>query len=377
MKLAVSQASASVGFELAADFELDLSSMKMGNLAGSVAAGGTVGGGKLDGYFIGPLPNPPAFASAGGERLSALSNLYIGLATSGDLPPVQMPGAQERRLARRLDDSQSRRLSSANPPSLSDVQLPSGLSFLYNGPSPFPEICDLDVALQLALTSPAEMALSAACDLDMVIDMNSPDDIKSINSLAMRSIMIGATISPTSTAFTLGAGFHIATSSPLGDSHCDDPRTDAACLTVDASVSVGFISAPQPSVLLAMDLDMEGTWIEPLGLPNFAIASPHFTLGIQIFSPGTPAAPYCPMVTPTGPVPCPVPKQIEWGVTIFWKRSGTWPSALLTKPVPYRAPCAGSADPAQCFPDHDLLKITRCALRARARINTARRARAP
>ena len=72
-------------------------------------------------------------------------------------------------------------------------------------------------------------------------------------------------------------------------------------------------------------------------------------LGLKIHPPGLPAPPWCPIITPGGPIPCPVPKQIEWGVTIFWKRSGAWPPALLKKENPYKLPCPKGKEPRFCF----------------------------
>lgn len=196
--------------------------MGMGNISGSVAAGGTLGGGEPSGYFIGPLPRTPSFSS---DRLAALSGMSIALATSGGLPPVPLPGGTTAKLP-----------------------LAAGLSFLYSGPSPFPELCDGDVSLAIALVSPAAMDLSAACDLDLRMDMPGT---RSINFMALKHVLIGAAISPTTTEFKVGATVQLATSSPIADSACQDPYTDAACLTVDATFTMGFY-APQPSVILTV-----------------------------------------------------------------------------------------------------------------------------
>ena len=66
-----------------------------------------------------------------------------------------------------------------------------------------------------------------------------------------------------------------------------------------------------------MQLNMLGTWIEPLFLKDFAIVDPNF--GIDI------------LLTRTAP---PIPKEvraISWSATIYYKRHGSWPVGLYSR----------------------------------------------
>ena len=62
------------------------------------------------------------------------------------------------------------------------------------------------------------------------------------------------------------------------------------------------------------------------------------------------------------PLSCVVPKRVEWNITIHWKRSGNWPSALRIKKAEGGHTCPDGPDghpkePRECYPDSDLVTM--------------------
>ena len=208
--------------------------MKMGKLTGQVAAGGTLSSAGPNGYFVGKLDVNP-FGKSSENRMGNMSGMYLSMATSGKLPPVKMGGR--------------------------DVKLPEGLAFLWRGPSPIPEICNKDMSIDIALQGPTNMALKAACEMDLVMRLDCKDapgkcqPVPSLNSIALSDIFVGAKISPSLVEFEVGATFMLATYSSIrkkADSKCDDPYTDSACLTAESKIKVGFEIMPLQAVILSV-----------------------------------------------------------------------------------------------------------------------------
>ena len=168
-----------------------------------------------------------------------------------------------------------------------------------------------------------DTACIAGCDFDDVElpsaesrAANGTSLVPGINFLALRSFGITAGAqwagSPVWT-FGVKASFQLATKSSVADSNCIQPDTDAACLTADTYVAIGFEPATS-SIILKFDFEMHGTWFEPVGLKNFAIANPNLNLGVQIYPGGVPK-----------------PLKLAFEIELYWKRSGSWPSSLREK----------------------------------------------
>ena len=246
------------------------------------------------GYFVGALDFPPTFGKTkdGGDPLgNATSTWYVSVATRDGFM-AELNGEAD--------------------------EIGKGLTLGWRGPSLIPELCDGGMGVAIALKNPTTMDLSAECEFDSV-ELPSADAraangeslVPGINFLALRSLRITAALQPNAVVFEVGGSFHFATKSSVADSDCAKPDTDGACLTVDTSVAIGF--AVGPSIILRFDFEMHGTWFEPLGLKNFAVANPKFKLGVQIYAAG------------------PKPLELEFNIELFWRRSGNWPGSLLEK----------------------------------------------
>ena len=168
------------------------------------------------------------------------------------------------------------------------------------------------------------MQLAFDCALESTFHLN----VTSLNFIRLTSVRIDAGITPGSVAFGIGAAIQISTYSSLADSNCDDPAAEAACLTADITAAIEVSPYPIALLSLTMSLSVQGVWVEPFGLYNFAVANPSFSLGLDIYASGVPAAPYCPLVPPA---PCPIPRLVAWSLTIYWKRSVNWPPGLQVK----------------------------------------------
>ena len=255
-----------------------------------------------------------------------------------------------------------------------DVQ--KGLALSFRGDSILPDICKGDMTSTIGFSPPASMSLTNTCD----VKLKAPSDTAGgqvlseplgINHFEFKSVEIETSISLNPSApsfgFALTSSFEIATSSSLGNSHCVNPSEEAGCLTIDIESSITLIAAEipnGPSMVIDIDGAMHGTWIEPLGLPNFAIANPRLGVGIQIYAPAQylkaptwTAMPWCYIPpTPVSPVvvplPCVFPKRFEWGVNLYWKRNGDWPEELSKKLAQAAQPCSsGCTDIVQMSSD--------------------------
>jgi len=341
--LDVSTSPYALSFQVSSTFSVNIG--EWGFISGRMEAMGGLEDGHVAGYFIGKVDTPPLFAtrSDGSNTLSGITgSMYVSVATS-EVASVSFPGESW----------------------LLDV--PEGLALSYSGPSIMPLICSDNTTVSIAYTSADSMALSTKCDIDLLAEVNT----LGITHFAFRMLTIKADISPTSVGFGLTASFEIATHSSLGYSNCKEPDTEAACLTIDLTASISFITIQPPSgksIVIDFNAAMRGNWMEPLGLRNFAIASPSIGLGIQIYAPGDflhpptwMALPHC--ISQTGvPLPCAQLKRFEWGVTIYWKRTGIWPSALRVKQKGKEHPCPDGpsgvpAEPRDCFPESDLVTM--------------------
>ena len=242
------------------------------------------------GYFVGTLERAPRFGDDTPLSNTSSSIWYVSVATDTGFT-AEVNGE--------------------------DRELEKGLTLGWRGPSLVPSLCDGSMAAWIALRSATRMELSAECAFDSV-ELPSADAraangeslVPGINFLALRSLRITAALQPDAVVFEVGGSFHFATKSSVADSDCAKPDTDGACLTVDTSVAIGFTAA---SIILRFDFEMHGTWFEPLGLKNFAVANPKFKLGVQIYAAG------------------PKPLELAFNIELFWRRSGDWPGSLLEK----------------------------------------------
>ena len=77
-------------------------------------------------------------------------------------------------------------------------------------------------------------------------------------------------------------------------------------------LSPTFSDLPRP--YLAFLCQVDGTWIEPLGLKGFAVIDPQFSLYLLM-----------PSTVPTAPVP----RSLSWSLKLLWAKPGTeWPDFL-------------------------------------------------
>jgi hypothetical protein len=169
----------------------------------------------------------------------------------------------------------------------------TGLALSVSGPSIFPDICKGNMASTIAYELPYSMSLSNNCTLDFKAPpdesnvTNTTRPPLGINHFTFKSITIETAISPVLATFGLEANFEIATRSSIASSTCKDPIKKAACLTMDISTSIALIASEPPtgpSIVNAVNGGFHGTWIEPLGLLNFAITNPSLGLAVQIYT---------------------------------------------------------------------------------------------
>jgi hypothetical protein len=181
---------------------------------------------------------------------------------------------------------------------------PQGLALMYRGISPIPELCNGNVSGSFVFESFDRLKFAASCDLSATLNISS---VPRLNAIHLRSINLEAGVEPGTAQFSAGAFFLLET----GASTCETPLTDAACLTANAAIGIIWSS----SVVLSIQLELAGTWIEPLGLHNFAIRDPRFSLGLELS------------------FPRPSVNEIAWSLSFYWKRrpSTTWPEALIVK----------------------------------------------
>ena len=282
----------SLTFQLSGTLNLDLSALQAGSYTLTMSAIGTFRRDESPrGAFIAQMTNAPSFSGDKGRLSAQLQAFwYLSLATHDGLPSVSVGAAQ--------------------------IAPPKGLAILYRGPSPLSELCAGHVSGQLALRSPTEMAFDAACETDTTIAITQ---VWNLNSMRFTMTRVGASLGPGSVGFRVGADFELSTG-PAQSTPCSNRDTDAACLTANIDLGVGLILGPLFGLTLDFAVAYQGTWIEPCGLYNFAITDPSFSFGITISA---------------GVVE---PRQVSWGITIYWKRSGNWPNQLLTKTNPYTPP---------------------------------------
>jgi len=181
-----------------------------------------------------------------------------------------------------------------------------GVSFHYQGNSPFPELCPkMDATFSLA--SLTDIKLDATCPTDAKYTFQS---VPSLNFVQMKQISISAGLSAVTLAFKLGTKLQIAT----GASTCAPSTvdTDAKCLTAD--LSVGLALTPL-SMVFGVSASMAGVWFDPLGLRNFALANPSLAIDLKL----TPTISYF--------------KKVSWTADLYWKRPtlSAWHSTLYDK----------------------------------------------
>ena len=209
------------------------------------------------------------------------------------------------------------------------INLPPGITFVYEGDSFMPEVCPLSMVISLSMTSMKQFRIEAAC-VGMTLKMlhKKPLMLPSINHLMFTSMALFVEMAGPPPTFTFGfsTSFELAT----GKSYCerapavltdgaDYPIWDSSeCITAELTVSI----AKDPAfIIIGMSLLTSGAWLEPLGLRNFAIVNTAFEFEIQI--------------TTTIP-PIPTPKKLAFAMAIYWKKDPdynweNWPLALRYK----------------------------------------------
>ena len=155
------------------------------------------------------------------------------------------------------------------------IALSKGISLLHMGPSPLPELCPIDVQFNLVVASARKLEVKLAC-AGFSLDLPPTRDglLPSINFVRFNSITISSAVEPGVASFGLSAGFFFAT----GDSMCTDPA-DRQCLTSSVGVDV---SVDPSGIGLELNLEMLGTWLDPLGLLNFALEDISIGFGVKI-----------------------------------------------------------------------------------------------
>jgi hypothetical protein len=192
-----------------------------------------------------------------------------------------------------------------------NVMVPSGMSMHWEGKSPLSVLCPVDVELSFTFQSSSTFGFSFGCpEFSLTLFDAPPVQIKSTNFIRFTAIHISAFVAPTEVQYSLSTSFQLAT----GTSDCSRSN-DAECVRADVSASVGIDNG---MTFVVMQLNLNGLWIEPLRLRNFAILDPQLTLDVQI--PPPPAVP--------------IPRVVAWAANIYYKPDVTnsrsnWPAELL------------------------------------------------
>ena len=211
------------------------------------------------------------------------------------------------------------------------ISVPSGITLVVESGSFMPLICPGNLVIVLTLQSPKAVRVEAACyGMEFKVLYFQPFMLPSINYIMFKYISLLAEVVPGQVKFGFSTNFQMAT----GMSHCEtkpedlDPAEALAmkhpywesseCIEASIVVKVG-----QYAIFILVDIQLQavGAWLQPLGLRNFAIVNPAIALELQISK-----AKY----------PVTTPRKIAFGVALYWKYDPThdwnnWPMALRFK----------------------------------------------
>ena len=189
------------------------------------------------------------------------------------------------------------------------VDLPPGISIFWNGPSPLAALCPIEVVLTFSFEDTRNFGFEFVCTgFELTILDRAPLKLPSINFVMFTAIGIFAEVAEANIDFGLTSSFNLAT----GGSMCASLE-DAECLVADLTVGVGLQNG---EAIISMDLLLEGAWLEPLGLRNFAIVDPKMAFRVTIL-----------------PGPAATPNLIAFAITIYYKPDpsnlrNNWPTEL-------------------------------------------------
>ena len=190
-----------------------------------------------------------------------------------------------------------------------DTHMPvKAINVFWKGKSPIPKICNSDLvfALRIGWNPLAPKLLGkVACPRNNVFLKKK---IKTINFMSLSAITLAVEIQKRfnkdfRSSFRIGTEISIATGSSL----CEEDSVSSQCLSATVEAEVNFVEAKPPlpdEVGVGFDVGFRGVWLNPMGLRNFALVSPHLGLGVTWI---------------TG-VPLPKVDRLQFDLTILWKR---------------------------------------------------------
>jgi hypothetical protein len=181
--------------------------------------------------------------------------------------------------------------------------VPAGVTLAVTGDAPFHLEGMADTVLFILQLVPAEAKLIVEADLGLSIDMIRPDmHVPGIARVTLTRLALTGEFS------AAGAQLGIESEIEMLPDNQDDTLAGYAALNYTPPAEFGGTLA------------LTGLWLEPIGLRNFGIQNPAFTVAATI----SPA------------LGIPVPTRLGWNLDIFWKKYGRWPNAL--PPAVDRAP---------------------------------------
>ena len=202
--------------------------------------------------------------------------------------------------------------------------LVAGIHLFWRGDSPVPQICPGTLDLRLTMALAGALSLDAECSgLALRLPTDGRLGLVSIDHLMFNTIRVGATIQRDAISFLLGTDLEVVTYSSRKLADCTDAQ-DAMCMRVALDTAIGFERGPPQTTTLAIAATIDGAWIEPCGLLNFAIVDPSVDLRIAL--------------------PPARAEKIGWSVTMLFLKLGDWPAGLYDKDTDLAALKASSSN---------------------------------
>ena len=225
--------------------------------------------------------------------------------------------------------------------------VPNGGGLYWRGtPKTLAGLCAADIMLNLTFQTTPDLAIMGffQCPAHKVMfDRREPAEsffkplIPSVQYVRLSAMRIGAGIRDGKAAFELGAVFQMATLNPNLDAPADDvcspSSTSALCIkgsftsTLDLKMNMAPLGL-RTQMWFGLETETTGMWLDPLGLTNFAIADVKLALNLKLdVTVGViPAPPYVSVVSFLA-----LPGRVGWASTMYWKRYGSWPDAMIDK----------------------------------------------
>jgi len=223
--------------------------------------------------------------------------------------------------------------------------IPKGIGLYWRGtPQVLAAICPHEVFLNVSLTAdPFSMMAFLTCPMDKrLFDRHEPKEaffkplIPSIEYVRLKHMRVGAGIQDGGAAFELAVDFEMATANPSVDGlqdACAAGSTSALCIKAETTSTLLLQTRTVPTglqtkMMMNLEIDSTGAWLDPLGFGHFAIIDVKLAFGVMLdVIVGTiPAPPYVSVQYFAA-----LPGKIGFAAKMYWKRYGSWPDQLLDR----------------------------------------------